>query len=363
MYAPLVKYHKPTIGASSHEPGSSSAWKDSDQTRFKRENVLSNESSLVSVLHYVSCDYHRNCAKVNDAKNNGSRPLGLSDVEDRIRKRAVTLIGGDIDVSITTMKPLIRPKKRRRRSWQVIERGLKKSPSSSSILESESVHSISFLQKLNVDWNKYILKVLLNNEVKRETLRMSKYALNKIAIDLGALRGSTITSNITDDTTSNVTNDSIDDSIDLIGAHVKIKNSNSHTSWIGKFGVLIGETKNTYQIASYARTRKKKEFGINEESITVGNQKISRDREGNGFKDSRNSIFAKSAFGLVQETKQSQPRFPNRRHVVPCIETIVLPKPGSSLQLILPLQFNEKSKMTPITTKQIHQQKALLQQI
>lgn len=277
MYAPLVAYHKSAaISASdNNDSGSSSASKINHPSQYASNdpNVLKslNESSLVSILHFVSCDYHHNRATVNDAKNNGSRPLGLSDMDDRIRQRAVTLLGGVINASIPVVKTTTRSKKRRHRSWEEVEPVLKKLSSSSSeegvTSESESGRVISFLQKLNSAWNGYAWKLLLKSKVTNEKQRLSEDDLKAIEVRLRALMGSRIDnrkkSNSSGGTNSRSGSSFFekgsveDDPINLVGAHVKVESSNSRTSWVGRFGVLIGETTNTYRIASFTRTRRK----------------------------------------------------------------------------------------------------------
>jgi hypothetical protein len=320
MYAPLVAYHKlASIGASdNNDSGNSSTSRMNHPSQYasNNPNVLKslNESSLASILHFVSCDYHHNRATVNDAKNNGSRPLGLPDMEDRIRQRAVTLLGGGINVSIPVVKTTIRSKKRRHRSWEEVEPVLKKLSSSleeEMTSESESGRVISFLQKLNSAWNDYAWKLLMKDKATTQKQRLSEDDLKAIEVRLGALMGSKIDNrkNSNSSAGSNSRSGSNffqkgnveDDSINLIGAHVQVKSSNSRTSWIGRFGVLIGETTNTYRIASYTRTRRKK-------SNTNSAEAASKNKE---------------------------------------IEMLVLPKVESSLQLILPsiVGFNKDDNM------------------
>lgn len=165
-------------------------------------------------------------------------------------------------------------------------------------MESESGRVISFLQKLNLAWNEYAWKLVLKDKATNGKQRISDDDLKAIEVRLGALMGSRIDNrkkaissggNSRSGSSFFEKGNTEDDPINLIGAHVQVQSSNSRTSWVGRFGVLIGETTNTYRIASYTRRRKKKKA---------------------------NSVEASS--------KKKK------------IEIIVLPKLESSLQLILP---------------------------
>ena len=294
MYAPLVAYQKAAVGSSS----SSSKATHPSQYMSNKKNVPASlrESSLASTLHFVSCDYHRNRATVNDAKNNGSRPIGLSDVDERIRQRAVTLLGGGINASIPVGKKVVRSKKRRRRSWETAKPFLSKSFTEEAVLRSDSSDTLSFLRKLNSAWNDYVWKVLSYDKEYSGQRQFSDVELNEIEVRLGSLvsrkdlgRDGGGNKN---DRGFNQMEETRGDKIDLIGAHLKILSSNSRRSWVGRFGVLVGETTNTYRIATYASDRKARK-------------------------------------NLSKEPKDMN------------IEILVLPKCGSVVQLILPLLSDE----------------------
>ena len=290
MYAPLVAYQKAAVGSSS----SSSKATHPSQYMSAKKNVSASlrESSLASTLHFVSCDYHRNRATVNDAKNNGSRPIGLSDVDERIRQRAVTLLGGGINASIPVGKKVVRSKKRRRRSWETAKPFLSKSFTDEAVLRSDSGDILSFLRKLNSTWNDYVWKLLSNDKDNGGKRQLSDDELNEIEVRLGSLvsrkdLGRDGGGNKNDGGFHQM-EETQGDKIDLIGAHLKIIGSNSRRSWVGRFGVLVGETTNTYRIATYAPHRKMRK---------------NASKEANGMN----------------------------------IEVLVLPKQGSVVQLILPL--------------------------
>jgi len=308
MYTPLVAYElDDSFPSESKHP-----------SRYTKNNpsvVKSlNESSLVSILHFVSCDHHHNRTIVNDAKNNGSRPLAAPDVGNRIRQRAVTLLGKGINSSIPTVKRTIRPKKRRRRSWEESKLVLKNLSSEAESFESELVGVVSFLRKLNSAWNTYVWKVLANEKGTNHNTQISDDALREIEIRFEALVGNRLNNRRKCDYGASGRKDLIEreDSIDLIGAHVLIKNCRSYRSSVGRFGILIGETTNTYRIASYTRER------------TSNHKKTLPTR-----KEKTESIRSDAC---------------NTKGRAESIEILVLPKLGSCLQFILPCLFNDRNK-------------------
>ena len=347
MYAPLVAYQKSAIGASDEDTKKSSPTHPSQYMLYRKTVPTSlRESSLSSTLHFVSCDYHRNRATVNDAKNNGSRPLGLSEMEDRIRQKAVTLVGGGVNSSIPFTKTTTRSKKRRHRSWEEAEQRLKKSSLEKVLSGSEPDHVVSFLKKLNSVWNEYAWKLLTNDKTKTERRWLSEDDLNAMEFRLGVLvskkkRSSTGGSN----SSSFNRADSKDGQIDLIGAHVKIDSSNAHTSWVGRFGVLIGETTNTYRVASYARRQKQNK------SVTKGSLRKKKQQKQNKIESDKN-LESSSGLGVekntsdfVQGTKETElSQIFNNDSRNKDIDILVLPKRGTVLQLILPLAFDESKE-------------------
>ncbi len=337
MYAPLVAYQKSAIGASDQDSKKSSPAHPS-QYMSNKKNVPTSlrESSLSSTLHFVSCDYHRNRATVNDAKNNGSRPLGLPDMEDRIRQRAVTLVGGGINSSIPVSKKTTRSKKRRHRSWEEAEPRLKKSSLEAVLSGSEPSHVVSFLQQLNTTWNEYAWNLLTSDKEKSEKRRISEDDLKEIEVRLGALVNKK-NSRSTKGGNFNRAVNSKDDKIDLIGSHLKIDTNNAHTSWVGRFGVLVGETTNTYRIASLARRSKKTKSAAKESQRKKKHQQ--KENFGSKIEKGTNSKVEKTTGDFVKGTDKS--KLCSTSTDDKYIEILVLPKRGTVLQLILPLVLDE----------------------
>jgi hypothetical protein len=359
LYTPIVAYHKAAAAAASaaasvddnnnddvdkrssqHHPSQYMSMKSSVPKSLQ-------EVSLVAFLHTVSCDYHRNGNGRNDAKNNGSRPLGKNDIEGRIRQRAVTLIGGGINSSIIPTNKTFQErklsssntnKKRRQRSWEEIEPILLKkkinmntnTKNNNSNKQSNDFNDvILFLQGLNVAWNEYIWKVISNppssnnkkpidkNNNDDEVLVQDLHVppLKEIEYQLIAL-----TRRNTNRINNNINNNSSYRPLELIGSHVRIESCNSHRSWIGRFGILIGETTNTYKIAGYCSANTKK-----------GRRKNRKKRE---YTKESSDVISSSITNASDVVKEDHEDNDDE------VEIFLLPKRGSSMALIVPVPFD-----------------------
>jgi RNase P/RNase MRP subunit p29 len=382
LYTPLVAYHKAAAAAASaaasvddndnddvnkrsnqHHPSQYMSMKSSVPKSLQ-------EVSLVAFLHTVSCDYHRNGTNLNqsttggggvssnDAKNNGSRPLGKNDIEGRIRQRAVTLIGGGINSSLiptnktfqerTSLSSNNNNKKRRQRSWEEIEPILLKNKMNMKKNNQNNDNNddvISFLQELNVAWNEYIWKVISNppsfsnkkpndktknnnDEAQLQNLHIpSLIEIEYQLIALTRINDNKINSNsINSNSSRNNNNDNNYRPLELIGSHVRIESCNSHRSWIGRFGILIGETTNTYRIAGYSSTTKR------------GRKKKKKTKREH-TKESSDVISSSTtnASDVVKEEHQ---------YNYDEVEIFLLPKRGSSMVLIVPVPFDTTSTTT-----------------
>mmetsp|Transcript_25703 Transcript_25703/g.47903 ORF Transcript_25703/g.47903 Transcript_25703/m.47903 type:complete len:379 (-) Transcript_25703:496-1632(-) len=246
LYTPLEAYHdhaSPTASALSSSNGDDSRSKlipeDPSQYMNQKSSVPKHlhEASFVEFMHSVSHDYHRNRATAHDAKNNGSRPLTLMDFEDRIRQRAVTLLGGGINSSIpvtTTSAAASTTKKRRRRSWEKVRPIIEKQDEPDGI---EITKDISFLLQLNASWNKYIWKLLgLETEAGTPDGKMPMDTIQR---------------------RFDVAYTTKDENLELVGAHIRIERCKSHKTWAGRFGVLVEETTNTYRVVGRPRRKRK----------------------------------------------------------------------------------------------------------
>jgi RNase P/RNase MRP subunit p29 len=205
LYAPLVAYEQNEVEPSNYMSTRSSIPKSLQV------------SSLVGCLQKVSYDYHRKTAKASDPKNNGSRPASVADFDERIRQKAVTLIGGGVNAAVTsksTMKKITtKSRKRQKREWKDVE------PLLLGHDDSKKINSIPFLRQLNASWNEYIAKLLQVNENTDEASSIKSRVVTKR------------------------------ERLELVGAHARVATCCQKKSFIGTSGILLGETKNTWHIA------------------------------------------------------------------------------------------------------------------
>ena len=209
MYAPLMAYEQAEVEPSNYVSSQTSVPKDLQ------------ESSLATFLQNSSYDYHRYHARPSDPKNNGSRPLSLGDMSERIRQKAVTLIGGGINSSLpSSTKKFSKLGKRRCRDWKDVEPVLRQHQKTSK------VDTLRYLRQLNSYWNSYISSILMVNGASEK--------------DVMSLKSSFIAARNT---------------VELVGAHVRIASCTQMKQLTGILGVLIGETRSTWKVAILKRSK------------------------------------------------------------------------------------------------------------
>ena len=269
IYSPLEAYEQTQVPPSSYIASLSSLPKSL------------HESSLVSFLQNSSFEYHRKQAKAEDPKNNGSRPTSIADVEEKIRQRAVTVIGGGVTSSLPSNKGTQQRKrrqKRKRKTWEEMEKILQDQNQTTGENSASKINSIQFLRQMNTFWNQYMSNILhLDGTVMEESKLSAIFVSSR--------------------------ND-----IELSGAHVRISQCSQKRSLKGRLGVLIGESSNTWQIAMDQRKEK-------------------------SFK---------------REQSKSQVEQPLDQSGV---DTLIVPKRGSTLSIIIPLPASEAVKSTTTTEK------------
>lgn len=241
LYTPLEAYQE---AARNHDPNALSAAATGYETSFDPSQYLSGtkkvpksvqEPSFVNFMHTISQDFHRNRATISDAKNNGSRPLSLNDMEDRIRSRAVTLVGGGINASVSSKskRTSLSSQKRRQHSFEQAEPALKSGGG--------STNAVDFLTAMNTSWNEYILSnILLSTPCA--TLESMKQRLVSLL---------PFTTNADGDCHR------LSSRVELVGAHVRIHQCPSRNEWVGRSFILVGETLNTWRLAGLATKRQK----------------------------------------------------------------------------------------------------------
>lgn len=197
--------------------------------------------------------------------------MSAADISERIRQKAVTLVGGGINSSITstTKSEATKLRKRRRQEWTDVESALNYGIETTAENEKSpgGDDAIRFLLQLNSSWNKYISDLLKITEVSEDELTTVKSRFI-----------------------------SARSKVELIGAHVRVATCNQKKHLVNSYGVIIGETKNTWKIVA--------------REVLKQSRKRAKPEDEDSQSDAKNGINCK---------------------------VIVLPKRGSSLVLIIPI--------------------------
>lgn len=225
MYLPLVAFDSKVNGKY-----------DPEAFMAARQNLPNSvqEKALIEFWHKVGVDYHRT-ATVKDPTNNGHRPISLSDMEERIRSRALTLIGGGINNSwgpssnaaagTLNTKATTKAPRLSRKQQLAYKRQRKNKHLMHFTTNDEDGKMSRFLSDLNSLWNEYMVKLL-------QLPSSGDYHV--------LVQDSTVWSHVT----ASITNETAQ----LVGAQVRIKSCRESPNWVGKIGIVVGRTKNTWNV-------------------------------------------------------------------------------------------------------------------
>jgi len=206
LYAPLVAYEQQNVDPSAY--------------MTTRKNVPSSlrESSLVDFIQSVS------------VKNSG-KPLSTKAVEERIRQRALTLVGGGINSSMTGKQNKRKQQRHHeelsnRQRKRILKEAKEKRQEEDSKKKSkeQDEKAFSFLLQINQKWNIYIRKLA---------------GVEKLMVDDDAV--------LTDSSRKALSSRLAQ--VELVGAFVKIIECKAHKEWVGKEGVVVVTTTNTWRLA------------------------------------------------------------------------------------------------------------------
>ena len=208
LYTPLVAYGQHDVDPSAYMT-----------TRTNVPSAL-RESSLVAFFSVVSCQA-------------SSKPLSTQAIDERIRQRALTLVGGGINSSMTNAQTE-KCKKRQRRQDELSNRQRKKimrDAKAGKKLEQASMKSekeqcekfFNTLLELNQKWNIYVRKLLGVDEY--ESLQTDKDSTFRKTLSSRLVQA------------------------ELVGAFVKLIECGAHKKWIGKEGLIVGNFQNTWRLA------------------------------------------------------------------------------------------------------------------
>ena len=185
------------------------------------------DSTLVNFLAQVGV-YKNRKGSTSVCKNNGSRPLSQNDVSDRIRTKALVVLGGGINVSLScdskksqqsleSQKLLLASNRKRKKAM------LKRCLPSHEVFDKDTW---SNLEVVNTKWNEYMCHHLKNEGVHVETAN-TRYLSKCIP---RCITG-----------------------VELIGSSVSVLKCPSNPCYVSKEGVLIAMTLKTWRIASRPR--------------------------------------------------------------------------------------------------------------
>ena len=194
LYAPLVAYEQQNVDPSAYMT-----------LRKSGIPVSLRESSLIEFLQSVTA-------------NNGSKSLSLQEVEERIKQRALTLVGGGINSSLSKQKP--RQERRTSLSNRKRKRILQSRASTSSGAPKEN-DTFQRLLTINEKWNDYVRKLV--------------HDVDSCPLDSMERRLSSRLFNM-----------------ELAGAFVRITECSAHKAWVGKEGIVLGTTANTWRLVVVA---------------------------------------------------------------------------------------------------------------
>lgn len=204
LYTPLVAYEQTNVV-------------DPSTYMTTRKNVPSSlrESSLVDFIQSVS-------------SQNTEKPLSTQHVEERIRQRALTLVGGGINSSMSTAGKRKRRQQRRHeelsnRQRKRIQAKAKQPLSSKTKHDDEKVFNL-FLE-VHQKWKTYVRKLAEVDDLLTSTE----------SIVLTESSQKTISSRLAQ--------------AELVGAYIRITECRAHQAWIGKEGLIVGTTTNTWRVA------------------------------------------------------------------------------------------------------------------
>jgi RNase P/RNase MRP subunit p29 len=150
------------------------------------------------------------------------KPLSTQVIDERIRQRALTLVGGGINSSMTSTGGKQNNKRRRhyeelsnrqkqKRFQQIQAKDLSRS-------KQEDEKAFDTLLKVNRKWNDYVRKL-----ARLDQLLQDEDPIKTVSLRLAQL--------------------------ELVGAFVKLITCQAHKEWVGKEGMIVETTTNTWRLA------------------------------------------------------------------------------------------------------------------
>ena len=209
LYAPLSVFSKD---------------EDDTATRSSKPRKLASflkDGALVDFLVQVGINQNRK-ATILVGKNNGSKPLSQNEVNDRVRTKALTLVGGGINTSISGNAKKVKASSLLPQN-QAANNKRKRTCYVSKLSGQLDSHTWDTLENVNKKWNEYVVRFL-----KEE------------GIDLGSKNVRLLKRRISQAVSHT----------EIVGAFVSIVECRAHPHLVRKEGFLVGGTSNTWRLAT-----------------------------------------------------------------------------------------------------------------
>ncbi len=199
------------------------------------------ESSLMQFLQTVSavtCGYpsqQQQQQPKNKAKlfTSHQRPLNQQEVSDRLREKALTLVGGGINTAVTSSAEKRSRKRRRTTSLQSTSKKSKAGKIPMAFWENQPTilaSQLEFVDTLNQEWNKYIRRLIRSVEERPPDVPTISSRIKQLAT-----------------------------TIEWIGAKVYVQKCPQHLHYENKSGILIGETSCTWRVVDLSYSKDESE--------------------------------------------------------------------------------------------------------
>jgi RNase P/RNase MRP subunit p29 len=204
LYTPLIAYDQQNVDPSQYMSARSSSVPTS----------LRDESSLVDFVQTVSTE-------ISD------KPLSTQVIDERIRQRALTLVGGGINSSMTSKQNSNNKRRSSRHYEELSNRQRKKrfqqiqAKDLNRTKQQEDEKVFDTLLKVNRKWNDYVRKL-----ARVDQLLLLLQGEDPIKIVSSRLA-----------------------QLELVGAFVKLITCQAHKEWVGKEGMVVETTTNTWRLA------------------------------------------------------------------------------------------------------------------
>ena len=214
LYAPLAAYHQTNVPARDY------------LSTVKSLPRTVGEAALIRFVGNVSLHHHLTQESLH-SKNTSARPLSENEVRDRLQQRGLTLVGGGFYTPKEKKNPASTSRRRRARKRKLCHprHGGKRLPISQDLWKNE----IDFVEKLNRKWNDYAWSIL---QPTSPFGKQSKPSL-EVRDDIPAIAKRARLLSRT---------------MEWVGARVRLDRCVSCREWVGCEGVLVADTKNTWEV-------------------------------------------------------------------------------------------------------------------